>query len=90
MIVAGIVKKNIRPGALVMVTFPLMRGSEQTNNPARKLEGEEFTVKRRVNVNTRSGVKGYWELWGAVSDKGVPYGFLDDELTVIAEVQRWH
>lgn len=90
MIVADIVKKKIKPGALVMVTFPLMRDAEQTNNPARKLEGEEFTVKRRVNVNTRSGVKGYWELWGAVSDKGVPYGFLDEELYVIAEVNRWH
>jgi len=86
---AGIVKKKIRPGALVMVSFPMVE-NEQTNNPAKKLEGQEFTVRRRVCVNTRSGQKGYWELYGAVSDKGVPYGFLDDELYVIAEVKRWH
>ncbi len=82
-------KKKIRPGALVMVTYPLDK-NEQTNNPARKLEGQEFTVRRRVNVHTRSGEKGYWELYGAVSDKGVPYGFLDEELYVIAEVNRCH
>lgn len=76
-------KKKIRPGALVMVSYSM---NEQTNNVARKLEGQEFTVKRRVNCRD----KWYWELYGAVSDKGVPYGFLDDELYVIAEVQEWH
>lgn len=83
----AVCKKRIKPGALVMVTYPMF---EQTNNPARKLDGMEFTVKRRVNVIQGRSEKWYWELYGAVSDKGVPYGFLDDELTVIAEVQRWH
>lgn len=80
-------KKKIRPGALVMVSYPM---NEQTDNPARKLEGKEFTVKRRVNVIQGRSEKWYWELYGAVSDKGVPYGFLDDELYVIAEVERCH
>ena len=80
-------KKKIRPGALVMVSYPL---NEQTNNPARKLEGQEFTVKKRVYVVQGRAEKWYWELYGAVSEKGVPYGFLDDELYVIAEVERCH
>ena len=86
---ADIVRKKIAPGALVMVSFPLEK-NEQTNNPAKKLEGQEFTVKRRVDIMVGRIRKSYWELYGAVSDKGVPYGFLDDELYVIAEVKRWH
>lgn len=82
-------KKQIRPGALVMVSYPMYE-YEQTTNPAKKFEGQEFTVKRRVHVTRGKGGQWYWELYGAVSDKGVPYGFLDDELYVIAEAKSCH
>ena len=73
-------KGPIRIGDTVMVSYPM---NEQTNNPARKLDGQEFTVKSKHQItghkNTRVS-KHYFELYGAVSDMGVHYGFLDDEL----------
>ena len=71
---------KINIGDLVMVAYPT---GEQTNNPARKLDGQEFTVKRvhRVadNKNSRA-TRVYYELYGAKSDMGIPYAFLEDEL----------
>ena len=88
MMTAGITmticKKKILPGTLVMVSYPIEDG--QINNPAMKLEGQVFTVKRKCDVMVGRIKHSYYELYGAVSDKGVPYGFLESELTVISEV----
>ena len=73
-------KGPIRIGDTVMVSYPM---NEQTNNPARKLDGQEFTVRsiHRVAESKNSKVtRQYYELDGAVSDMGVHYGFLEDEL----------
>ena len=89
MITAGISmairKQRILPGALVMVSYPL---NEQTNNVARKFEGQEFTVKTRHQpVSTRAP---QFTLCGCETEYGLPYWFLEDELVVLSEVQRWH
>ena len=89
MITAGISmairKQRILPGALVMVSYPL---NEQTNNVARKFEGQEFTVKTRHQpVSTRAP---QFTLRGCETEYGLPYWFLEDELVVLSEVQRWH
>ena len=63
---------------LVMVTFPT---GEKTNNPAHKLNGEQFVVKtKRKLPNDRGGDRYLYELYGAESKKGKPYSFLTDEL----------
>ena len=78
-------KQRILPGALVMVSYPL---NEQTNNVARKFEGQEFTVKTRHQpVSTRAP---QFTLCGCETEYGLPYWFLEDELVVLSEVQRWH
>jgi hypothetical protein len=68
---------KIKPGDLVLVAYPQ---NEQTNNVARKLDGLQFIVKRKKTICTRPANRVYYELYGAVSDLGVPYAFLDDEL----------
>ena len=73
-------RSPIRIGDTVMVCYPM---ADQTNNPARKLDGQEFTVRsiHRVPESKNSKVtRQYYELDGAVSKLGVHYGFLDDEL----------
>ena len=78
-------KQRILPGALVMVSYPL---NEQTNNVARKFEGQEFTVKTRHQpVSTRAP---QFTLCGCETEYGLPDWFLEDELVVLSEVQRWH
>lgn len=71
---------KIREGDLVMVSYPL---SDKTNNPAKKLDGMEFTVRNkrllREERNTR-GIRHYFELNGAVSDRGIHYAFCEDQL----------
>lgn len=83
-----ICKKKILPGTLVMVSYQLEDG--QIDNPAMKLEGQVFTVKRKRNVMVGRVRHSYYELYNAVSDKGVPYGFLENELTVVSEVSSCH
>lgn len=63
---------------LVMVAFPV---GEKTNNPAHRLDGEQFVVKSKHRPNTNKGGDTYiYTLYGAESKKGVPYSFLTDEL----------
>jgi hypothetical protein len=70
--------KSIQEGDLVMVAFPI---SEKTNNPAHRLDGEEFVVKtKRKPVCKKGGDIYLYELFGAASKAGVPYTFLTDEL----------
>lgn len=73
-------RESINEGDLVMVAYPL---SDKTNNPAKKLDGMEFTVRRKHLVNESKNAKvtrHYFELNGAVSDLGIHYGFCEDEL----------
>lgn len=70
--------RRIDPGDLVMVSFPM---SAKTNNPAHKLNGQEFVVKSRRKPNANKGGDIYlYELHGATSKAGIPYSFLTDEL----------
>lgn len=71
--------KKIRVGDLVMVAYP---ASEKTNNPAHRLDGQQFVVKsrRRPNVYRKGGDIYLFELFGAESKAGKPYSFLTDEL----------
>ena len=64
-------------GDLVMVSYS---PNEHTNNPATKLDGQRFTVKRKRRIGVRGNEKWIYELDGAVSDMGIPYVFLEDEL----------
>lgn len=73
---------KIMIGDRVMISYP---SSDGFNNPAKKLDGQEFTVKsvhRVTHRNQRTGLK-YYELYDAVSEYGVNYAFLDDELIKI-------
>ena len=70
--------ERIRIGDLVMVSYP---ASEKTNNPAHRLDGQQFVVKSRRRPNITKGGDIYiYELHGAVSKAGIPYSFLTDEL----------
>ena len=69
---------KIREGDLVMVAYP---ASEKTNNPAHRLDGQQFVVKSRRRPNISKGRDIYlFELFGAESKAGKPYTFLTDEL----------
>ena len=69
---------KIREGDLVMVAYP---ASEKTNNPAHRLDGQQFVVKSRRRPNITKGGDVYiFELFGAESKAGKPYSFLTDEL----------
>ena len=69
---------KINVSDLVMVAFPI---GEKTNNPAHRLDGEQFVVKtKRKPVCNKGGDTYIYELHGAQSKKGVPYSFLTDEL----------
>lgn len=69
--------EKIMPGDNVLVSYP---SSDGFNNPAKKLHGQEFIVKDRRRISSRGGDRTVYELYGAVSDMGVPYIFLEDEL----------
>lgn len=69
---------KINKDDIVLVRFPL---GEQTNNPAHRLDGEQFVVKtKRKLPNDRGGDRYLYELYGAESKAGVSYSFLTDEL----------
>ena len=82
-ITMAICSKKVMPGALVMVSFPIEK--EQTKNPARQFEGQEFTVKTKHMANGPMA-KPQYTLYGCESKYGLPYWFLEDELVVLSEV----
>ena len=85
-LVMTVCKKRVLPGALVMVSFPI--GNEQTNNPARKFEGQEFTVRSRHQpISTKAP---QFTLYGCETEYGLPYWFLEEELVVLSEVKSCH
>lgn len=72
------VSDKIRVNDIVMVTYPV---GEKTNNPAHKLDGQQFVVKtKRKPICNKGGDIYLYELFGATSNEGVPYSFLTDEL----------
>ena len=69
---------TIKVNDIVLVRYPM---GEQTNNPAHRLDGQQFVVKRKYKPNNKKGGDTYiYELFGAESKKGVPHSFLADEL----------
>ena len=70
-------KKKLNPGTDVVVMIPQ---DGQTNDPAIKLNGQMFKLKRKKMVTS---IKWYWELEGAESEYGVPYGFCEETLLVL-------
>ena len=69
---------TIKLDDIVMVSYP---AGEKTNNPAHRLNGEQFVVKRKYKPNISKGGDIYiYELHGAKSKAGVNYSFLTDEL----------
>ena len=58
----------------------LFRQRQFLNDPARKYDGKEFTVKRKRVIMVGRMPRWYWELYGAESEYGVPYGFCEDDL----------
>ena len=72
------ISDKIMVNDIVMVTYPV---GEKTNNPAHKLDGQQFVVKtKRKPLCNKGGDIYLYELHGAVSKRGVPYSFLTDEL----------
>ena len=72
------INDKIRVNDIVMVTYPV---GEKTNNPAHKLDGQQFVVKTKRKPKCNKGGDIYiYELFGATSNEGVPYSFLSDEL----------
>lgn len=72
------ISDKIMVNDIVMVTYPV---GEKTNNPAHKLDGQQFVVKTKRKPKCNKGGDIYlYELFGATSNEGVPYSFLSDEL----------
>ena len=61
----------IEIGSEVMVHYP--PSDSQTNNPARRLEGQTFVVKT-IRMPRLIKAKRQYTLYGAKSDMGMPYG----------------
>ena len=84
-LIMAITKKKIIPGSLVMVSFP----KEQTKNPARQFEGQEFTVRTK-HITPGPLAKPQYTLYGCEGPNHKPYWFLEDELVVLSEVSSCH
>ena len=69
---------KITVGSKVIVAYP--SDGQFLNDPARKLNGEEFVVKEKKTIMVGSHPRWYWELYGAESEYGIPYGFCEEDL----------
>ena len=67
--------KYLSIGHDVTVNIPL---SERTGNPVAKYHGKKMKIADRKSF--LRGLKVYYELVGAESEKGVPYGFVREWL----------
>ena len=70
--------ERITLGCKVLVAYP--DNGQFMNDPARKFNGKEFVVKRQRVIMVGRMPRWYWELYGAESDMGVPYGFCEEDL----------
>ena len=66
----------IRMGSKVRVNVP----KEKAHYQVEKYNGQEFVVKGRSQYNNGKCI---YELYGAVSDMGVPYGFVEEWLNEV-------
>lgn len=74
-------RTRLRPGSMVIVCYPM---GEKWNNPAHKYEGETMVIKSVRNYPKAVGnSRKMYTLYGATSDAGMPYWFLEDELIPI-------
>lgn len=73
--------EKIAVGSLVRVAYPT--DGQFANDPARKYDGKEFVVKRKKFITGGRYPRWYFELYGAESNKGVPYGFCEEDLIKI-------
>lgn len=71
---------KIAVGDRVLIAFDPKTWS---SDPAHKLDGQEFVVARRCAVKKRNVTLWYWELRGAESECGVPYGFCEEDLILL-------
>lgn len=70
---------GISIGSIVEVSFA--SAHQEETNPAGKLNGQRFVVKKRKALHVTDKTTQYlYELYGAESDKGIPYGFTEDNL----------
>ncbi len=69
---------TIMPGVRVMVAHSA--DGQITHDPARKYDGMDFVVRRKKIVMVGRTAKWYWELYGAESEYGIPYGFCEEDL----------
>ena len=74
----GMSRNKIMPGSTVMVSYS--PDGQFTNDPARKYDGMVFVVRRKKLIMVGRITKWYWELYGAESEYGVPYGFCEEDL----------
>lgn len=72
----------IQIGSLVRVNF---KTRKQQHDPAAKLQGQAFVVKKRISKRGGTETKYVYELYGAKSKYGIPYWFMEDTLDVIEE-----
>ena len=70
--------EKITSGTKVMVSFS--DAGQFLNDPARKYNGMEFVVKRKKTIMAGKMPRWYYELYGAESDMGIPYGFCEEDL----------
>lgn len=73
--------EKITLGSRVLVAYP--SDGQFMNDPARKFDGKEFVVKSKKTIMVGRVPRWYYELYGAESDKGVPYGFCEEDLIKI-------
>ncbi len=53
---------------------------EKSNDPASKYNGQVMTVNGKRTIDNRAGDRIIYRLEGAVSDMGVPYSFVANNL----------
>lgn len=70
--------EKITLGSKVIVSYPA--DGQFLNDPARKYDGKEFVVKRKRTIMVGKTPRWYWELYGAESEYGIPYGFCEEDL----------
>ena len=74
-------RAHLKEGDLVRVCYPM---GEKTNNPAHKYDGEQMVIKSIRHYKSRGGpIRKMFTLYGAVSDAGMPYWFLQDEVVKV-------
>ena len=75
----------IQIGSLVRVNF---KARKQQHDPAAKLQGQTFVVKKRLSKRGGTETKYVYELYGAKSKYGISYWFMEDTLDTLDVIQE--